>query len=140
MAEALEGGTETAFGAARAFGHTAETSGAAAEKTYDAVGFAEWIALKNDGLGFVDWHELSARRPTLPFFDGGSGSRGTFTLRIGVNWNENFYHTYARGANGNAGGQRPNLISLSWTELGIHRGGAAGSRWQPPNLFGGGAL
>jgi hypothetical protein len=53
----------------------------------------------------VDWHRLSARRPAIPFFDGGDGSRGTFSLRIGVNWNENFYHTCARGANDNAGGE-----------------------------------
>ena len=104
VAQALESGTEAAFGATGAFGYTAETSRAAAEKTYDAVGFAEWIALKNDGLGFVDWHRLSARRLGLPFFDGGSGSRDTFSLRIGVNWNENFYHTRGRGANDNAGG------------------------------------
>jgi hypothetical protein len=49
----------------------------------------------------VDWHRLSARRPAIPFFDGGDGSRGTFNLRICVNWNENFYHMGAWGANDN---------------------------------------
>ncbi len=47
---------EFALRAFRGFRHAAHASRAAAQKADEPVGFAEWITLKNDGLGFVEWH------------------------------------------------------------------------------------
>lgn len=65
MRKALESGSETALGAAGPSSHAANTAHGAREEADQTVSLAERITLQDDGLGFVEWHRMSARRHAL---------------------------------------------------------------------------